>query len=72
MSINLPSIEGTCEKLRHILISRKVRSIFYTESTLRKLLFKLKDRVAREDKNNIVYEILCSNCEKVFKTRSFG
>ena len=54
MSINLPSIEGTSEKLRHILISRKVRSILYTES---KLLFKLKDRVAREDKNNVVYEI---------------
>ena len=53
----VPSIEDTSEKLRHILISRKVRSIFYTESTLRKLLFKLKDRVAREDKNNIVYEI---------------
>ena len=63
--INLPYVEGTSEKLRHILKSRKLRSTFYTESTLCKLLCKLKDRVATEDKNSIVYEISCSNCEAV-------
>ena len=31
-----------------------------------KLLFKPKDRVATEDKNNIVYETDCSNCEAVY------
>ena len=40
------------------------------ESTLRKLFFKLKDRVATEDKNNIVYEIHCSNCEAVYFNKS--
>ena len=40
--------------------SLKIRSTFYTENTLRKLLCKPKDRVATEDKNNIVYEIDCS------------
>ena len=34
--------------------------------TLRKLLCKPKDRVATEDKNNIVYEIDCSNCQAVY------
>ena len=34
--------------------------------TLRKLLCKPKDRVATEDKNNIVYEIDCSNCQTVY------
>ena len=66
MSTNLPYVEGTSEKLRHILRSHKIRSIFYTEKTLRKLLCKPKDRVATEDKNNIVYEIDCSNCEAVY------
>ena len=56
MSINLPYVEGTGEKLR---------STFYTEKTLRKLLCKPKDRVATEDKNNIAYKIDCSNCEAV-------
>ena len=66
MSINLPDVECTSEKLRHILRSQKVRSTFYTEKTLRKLLCKPKDRVATEDKNNIVYEIDCSNCQAVY------
>ena len=43
MSINLPSAEGTSEKLQHILRSHKIRSTFYTEITLRKLLCKPKD-----------------------------
>ena len=65
MSKNLLYIEGTSENLRHILRSHKIRSTFYTENTLHKLLCKPKDRVATEDKNNIVYEIDCSNCEAV-------
>ena len=43
MSINLPYIEGTSEKLWHILRSHKIRSIFYTENALHKLLCKPKD-----------------------------
>ena len=66
MSVNLPYVEGTSEKLPRILKSHKIRSNFYTENMLRKLLCKPKDRVAREDKNNIVYEIDCSNCEAVY------
>ena len=66
MSINLPYIEDTSEKLWHILRSHKVRSTFYTENTLHKLLCKYKDRVVTEDKNNIDYEIDCSNCEAIY------
>ena len=55
---NLPYVEGTSEKLRRILRSHELRSTFYTEKTLRKLF--CKDRVATEDKNNIVYQIDCS------------
>ena len=70
ISINLPYVEGTSEKLRRILRSHKIRSTFYTEMTLRKLLCKPKDRVATEDKNNIVYEIDCSNCQAVYFSES--
>ena len=68
MSLNLPYVEGASEKLRRILRSHKIRSIFYTENTLRKLL--CKDRVATENKNNIVYEIYCNNCEAVYYSES--
>ena len=61
MSINLPNVGGTSEKLQRILRSHKIRPTFYTKNTLHKLLCKPKDRVATEDKNNIVYEIDCSN-----------
>ena len=54
ININLLYVEGTSEKLRCILRSQKIRSTFYTEMTLRELFCKPKDRVATEDKNNIV------------------
>ena len=66
MSINLPYVEGTSENLRRILRCHKIKSIFYTENTLRKLLYKPKDQVATEDTNNIICEIDCSNCEAVY------
>ena len=66
MSINLPCVEGNSEKLWRILGSHKIGSTLYTENTLHKLLCKPKDRVATEDKNNIVYEIDYSNCEAVY------
>ena len=66
MSINLLYIEGTSEKLHHLLRSHKIRSTFYTENNFCKLLCKPKDRVATEDKNNIIYEIDCSNCKAVY------
>ena len=55
MNINLPYVEGTSEKIGQVLGSHKIRSTFYT---FRKLLCKAKDQVAREDKSNIVYEIV--------------
>ena len=66
MSINLPSFKGTIEKLQCTFRSHKIRPTFYTENTLRKLFCKSKDRVATGDKNNIVYEIDCSNCEAIY------
>ena len=38
ISINLLHVEGTSEKLRGILRSHRIRSTFYTENTLHKLL----------------------------------
>ena len=52
MSINLRYIEGTIEKLRRMLKSQKIKSTFYTESTLRKQLCKPKNWVAAADKKN--------------------
>ena len=56
------SCEYCFPKLRRIFRSHKIRSIFYTG----KLLCKSKYQVATEDKNNIIHEIDCSNCEAVY------
>ena len=66
MSIRLPYVEGTSEKLRSILWSHKIRSTFYTENTLCKLLFKPKNQTAAKDQNNIVHETDCSSYEAVY------
>ena len=68
MSINL--LKSTSEKLRHIGRSHKIIPNFYRESTLRKLLYKPKNRAGTADKNNIVCEIDYSNCEAVYFGKS--
>ena len=65
MSITLCTLK-VLVKLRRIVRSHKIRSLFYTESTLHKLLDKPEDQVATEDKSNIVYEVDCINCEVVY------
>ena len=56
MSINLLDVWATSENLKQTLRSHKIRSTFYTDSTLHKVLWKLKDPVATEDKNYILYK----------------
>ena len=70
MSLTLPYVEGFSEKLWRILRSHKIRSTFYIESTLPKLLCEPRDQKTTEVKNNIVYEIGCSNCEAVHFSES--
>ena len=70
MSVNLPYVEGASEKLQRMLRSHKIRSTFYNESILHKLLCKPKNRVATEGKNNIAHENNCSNCESVVFEKS--
>ena len=59
-------VERTSEKLRQIIRSYKIRSTFYTESTMHKLICKPNDRVVTEDKNNTVYEIDSFNSSKFY------
>ena len=54
ISINLRYVDGTSEKLRRILRSRKIRSTFYTDMTLRKLLCEPKDQTISFMKSTVV------------------
>ena len=57
MQIKLQYVESTSEKLRSIIRFHETKSTFHTENTLGKPLCKPKYRVAKEDKDNIVYEV---------------
>ena len=59
-SIYLSYVEGTSEKLWHILRSNKARY------TLHKLFCKPKDAIAAEDENNFADEIGFSNRKAVY------
>ena len=61
-----PNVEGAREKLQRVLKSHKIRLTFHTESTLRKFLCELTDRVTTENEKNVVYENDCSNCKAVY------
>ena len=61
----LPYVKGTSEKLRRILGSHEIKSIFYTQNTLHKLLCKRTEWL-QKIKSNIVYEIDCSICKGVY------
>ena len=50
VSMNLPYVKGTTEKLQRILRSQKIRSTFYTENALHKLRCKLTDRETTDKK----------------------
>ena len=52
--------------------SHEIRFTFYNESNLCKRICKSKDQVDIEDKNNIVYETDCNNCEAVYFRESKG
>ena len=46
-------------------VLHKIRSTFYSENILWELLCKLKEQVATEVKNNIIYETDWSNCKAI-------
>ena len=72
MIINLLYGKGTSGKLWCILESHKIKSTFYIENTLRKLLYKPKALVATEDKNSIIYEMIVITAEQFTSVNQKG
>ena len=65
-SINLPYIQGISEQLKRALNKHNIKATFYTQTTLRSLLTKSKDPIPKEDRNNVVYQLNCKDCEAVY------
>ena len=64
--INLPYIQGANEQLRRTFNRFNIKPTFYTPTTLRSLLSKPKDPIPKEDRNNLIYQLDCKDCEAVY------
>ena len=64
--INLPYVKGTSEQLKRIFNDHNINCTFYTTTTLHTLLSHAKDPVPSEQRNNIVYQNDCKDCEAVY------
>ena len=66
MSLNLPYVAGSCQKLGRTLRSHKIRYTFLTEMTLHKLFLNQKIQQLQKIKSISTLVIDCSNCEAVY------
>ena len=64
--INLPYIQGPSEQLRKTFNKYNIKTTFYTPATLRSFLSKPIDPIPKEDRNNVIYQLNCKDCEAVY------
>ena len=63
--ISAPYVKGTSEKIGKRL-SSYIKLESKSSNTLKRNFCHLKDKVKKEDTSEIVYEVKCSDCEKVY------
>ena len=55
-------IDGLSEKMSKLLETGGRKLVYYNEKTVERLHTRLKDRIPKEEKSAIVYEIPCQHC----------
>ena len=65
-TVNLPYIPGVSNTLKRIFRKHKIKGIFNSKDTLRKILSHPKDKIPESRNNNVVYQIPCSDCNAVY------
>ena len=65
-TVNLPYIPGVSNTLKQIFCKHKIKGIFNSKDTLRKILSHPKDKIPEGRNNNVVYQIPCSDCNAVY------
>ncbi|XP_045463451.1 uncharacterized protein LOC123673068 [Harmonia axyridis] len=61
-----PNIHGLTKKLINIFKHEKVKIAIYNKKTVGNLYTKLKDPIQTLLKSNVVYEVKCEDCEKIY------
>ena len=62
----LPYIKGLSENLSRIMRNYHVSTSYKPHTTLRRLLVHPKDKIAKDEKCDVVYKIPCHNCDKSY------
>ena len=63
--VSAPYVKGASEKIGKLLSSYNIITS-KSSNTLKRTFCHLKDMVKKEDTSEIVYEVKCSDCEKVY------
>ena len=64
--ISIPYIKGTSERMGRILKQKNIILANRPTNSLKSQLSRLKDPIATDQKTNVVYEIPCRDCDKVY------
>ncbi|CAH8593030.1 unnamed protein product [Schistosoma guineensis] len=65
-TVVIPYRSETSEEIKRILNKHDIRVYFRANNTLRSTLVKVKDKLAKEEQQNIVYEIRCHDCNATY------
>ena len=62
----LPYVQGVSERIERVCRGLNDRPVFKSRGTLRQLLVRVKAPRPEVERNNVMYEVPCMNCESVY------
>ena len=70
MRVTLPYIQGQSEAIRQALKKLDIQTCFTAATTLRQILSHPKDSVPSINRIEVVYRIMCANCNKSYVSKT--
>ena len=64
-TLHIPYVRGFSEKIEKTCAGLGVKAVFKSQSTLKQLLVKVKQKMP-EEKKEVVYEVPCKDCHRVY------
>ena len=65
-TLHIPYVHGLSEKIGKTCACLGVKAVFKPQSTLKQLLVKVKQKMPEEKKKEVVYQVPCKDCRKVY------
>ena len=65
-TLHILYVRGHSEKIEKTCAHLRVKAVFKPQSTLKQLLVKVKQKMPEEKKKEVVYQVPCMDCRKVY------